>query len=70
MMTLFYCGIFTLSLMFFDPVDNDVKHQKHAESAGFDVGVLIRESSAGSLRYGRCAASLPSNINEANIKEE
>jgi len=31
-------------MMFLDPVDNDKKHQtKSIESAGFDVGVLIRE---------------------------
>ena len=31
-------------MMFLDPVDNDKKHQKKGiETAGFDVGVLIRE---------------------------
>jgi hypothetical protein len=31
-------------MMFLDPVDNDKKHQtKGIETAGFDVGVLIRE---------------------------
>jgi len=69
-MTLFYSGIFTLSLMFLDPVDNDVKHQRFTESAGFDVGVLVRESNAGSIRYEGCAASLPTRMKEANIKED
>jgi hypothetical protein len=32
--------------MFLDPVDNDTKHQKKGiQSAGFDIGVLIREVS-------------------------
>jgi hypothetical protein len=44
--TFFYYGIFELSMMFLDPVDNDKKHQKKGiETAGFDVGVLIREVS-------------------------
>lgn len=34
-------------MMFLDPVDNDKKHQqKGIETAGFDVGVLIREVSS------------------------
>lgn len=34
-------------MMFLDPVDNDKKHQKKGiETAGFDVGVLIREVSS------------------------
>jgi len=39
-------------MMFLDPVDNDKKHQKKGiETAGFDVGVLIRETHAGSMRF-------------------
>ena len=34
-------------MMFLDPVDNDKKHRKKGiETAGFDVGVLIREVSS------------------------
>ena len=58
-LTLFYDGIFTLSLMFLDPCDNDKKHERHAESTGFDVGVLIREANVDSERWGGSAAVKP-----------
>ena len=70
MLTLFYGGIFTLSLMFLDPVDNDAQHQQYAESAGFDVGVLIREVNAGSVRYSKCAALLPKNYLIGPLEED
>jgi len=39
--TLFYVGIFKLSMMFLDPVDNDDIHQSaSSQTVGFDVGVL------------------------------
>jgi len=45
-LTLFYNGIFKLSMMFLDPVDNDVQHQtSRDQTVAFDVGVLIREVS-------------------------
>ena len=44
--SLFYFGIFKLSLMFLDPVDNDEEHQTGSnQTVGFDIGVLIREVS-------------------------
>lgn len=60
-LAVFYFGIFTLSLMFLDPVDNDAKNEKFDESVGFDVGVLIRESNANSVRYKGCGIALPSS---------
>jgi hypothetical protein len=58
--TFFYKGIFELSMMFLDPVDNDKRHQKKGiETAGIDIGVLIRETDASSLRFTECAAALP-----------
>ena len=44
--TLFYYGIFKLSLMFLDPVDNDEEHQRGGDqTVAFDVGVLIQQVS-------------------------
>ncbi|KAL7541287.1 hypothetical protein ACHAWF_006897 [Thalassiosira exigua] len=59
LLTVFYAGIFMLSLMFLDPVDNDSKFEKFHETPGFDVGLLIRESNAGSIRFNECASVLP-----------
>ena len=42
-------------MMFLDPVDNDKKHQtKGIETAGFDVGVLIREVRIWSQKRIEC----------------
>lgn len=60
LITLFYDGIFKLSLMFLDPVDNDKKHQLGSDQTpGFDVGVLLRESNTGSIRYKGCTQVIP-----------
>ena len=56
--------------MFLDPVDNDAKHRKFAESAGFDIGVLIRESNSGSMRFEGCADALPKTYLEGSLKED
>ncbi len=46
--------------MFLDPVDNDKLHEKGTiQTVGFDVGVLIRESDNGAIRYKGCAVALP-----------
>ncbi|KAL7534067.1 hypothetical protein ACHAXR_006951 [Thalassiosira sp. AJA248-18] len=58
--TMFYKGIFELSLMFLDPVDNDVVHQSVGrQTVGFDVGVLIRESNTGSIAWKGSAMVCP-----------
>ena len=36
-LAVFYFGIFTLSLMFLDPVDNDAKNEKFDESVGLTL---------------------------------
>ena len=46
-----------LSRMFLDPVDNDSIRRGNA--VAFDIGVLVRESNAGSTCFGGCAALLP-----------
>jgi len=56
----FYFGIYKLSLMFLDPVDNDKQHQTSGnQTVGFDIGVLIRESHTSSMRYKGCVIAMP-----------
>lgn len=69
-LTLFYKGILTLSLMFLDPVDNDAYHSKFIESTGFDVGVLVREVNAGSMRWAGCASALPKSYLKPSKENE
>lgn len=60
LITMFYKGIFVLSKMFLDPVDNDKEHQYgNWQTVGFDVGVLIREATNKGTAYIECAKSLP-----------
>jgi hypothetical protein len=53
----YFRGLFMLSRMFLDPVDNDGIRRGNA--VAFDIGVLVRESNAGSTCFGGCAALLP-----------
>ena len=58
--TVFYDGIFKLSMMFLDPVDNDKEHQLgRNQTPGFDVGLLLRESNTASIRYKGCTEVIP-----------
>lgn len=59
-LTLFYHGLFKLSLCLLDPMDNDKYHETSSnQTAGFDVGVLIREAQTGGDRFKGCAVALP-----------
>jgi hypothetical protein len=56
MMTLFYAGLLDLAKVFLDPLDNE----HYCEGTiFFDLGVLIRESNAASVRWKVAAATLP-----------
>ena len=55
-LTLFYSGLLDLAKIFLDPLDNDDWFQ---ESVNMDIGVLIRESNAGSTRWKNGAEVLP-----------
>jgi len=55
-MTLFYTGLLDLAKIFLDPLDNE---EFTKNSIDLDIGVLIRESNAGSTRWKNAGASLP-----------
>lgn len=55
-LTLFYSGLLSLAKIFLDPLDNDNFFE---ESVNCDIGVLIRESNAGSTRWKDGISTLP-----------
>ena len=55
-LTLFYAGLLVLSKVLLDPLDND---EYYAETVNMDIGVLIRESNNGSVRWKYSAEVLP-----------
>lgn len=55
-LTLFYTGLLDLAKIFLDPLNNE-KFTKN--SIYMDIGVLIRESNAGSIRWKNAGAHLP-----------
>jgi predicted membrane chloride channel (bestrophin family) len=56
LLTLFYSGLLDLSKILLDPLDNEEFYQ---ESVNMDIGVLIRESNAGSTRWKSGVETLP-----------
>jgi hypothetical protein len=56
LLTLFYSGLLDLAKILLDPLDNDGFYQA---SGNMDLGVLIRESNAGSTRWKYGAENLP-----------
>jgi predicted membrane chloride channel (bestrophin family) len=55
-LTLFYTGLLNLAKIFLDPLNNE----NFCDNSIFmDLGVLIRESNAGSMRWGNSGARLP-----------
>ena len=55
-LTLFYTGLMDLAKIFLDPLNNEDFCQN---SVYMDIGVLIRESNAGSTRWVNGAARVP-----------
>ena len=55
-LTVFYAGLLDLAKIFLDPLDNEDFCQN---SVYMDIGVLIRESNAGSTRWKNGAETLP-----------
>jgi predicted membrane chloride channel (bestrophin family) len=55
-LTLFYTGLLNLAKVLLDPLDNEDFCEN---STDMDLGVLIRESNAGSMRWGNSGARLP-----------
>ena len=55
-LTVFYSGLLDLAKIFLDPLDNE---DFCRNSIYMDIGVLIRESNAGSTRWVNGAATLP-----------
>jgi len=58
--TLFYSGLFDLAKIFLDPLDNESFASKN--SLYFDLGVLVRESNAGSTRWKNAGEQLPFRV--------
>ena len=56
LLTLFYAGLLDLAKILLDPLDNDEFYDAHVN---VDIGVLIRESNAGSTRWKYSAEMLP-----------
>lgn len=56
LLTLFYSGLLDLAKILLDPLDNDLYFRAFVN---MDIGVLIRESNAGSTRWKYGAESLP-----------
>lgn len=56
LLTVFYSGLLDLAKVFLDPLDNEVYCQG---SVYLDLGVLIRESNAGTVRWMDGAESIP-----------
>mmetsp|Transcript_16128 Transcript_16128/g.22853 ORF Transcript_16128/g.22853 Transcript_16128/m.22853 type:complete len:426 (-) Transcript_16128:204-1481(-) len=61
LLTLFYAGLLDLSKILLDPLDNDMYYDA---SVNVDIGVLIRETNAGSARWKFAAETLPFETNE------
>jgi len=55
-LTVFYTGLLDLAKIFLDPLNNE---DFCRNSIYMDIGVLIRESNAGSTRWKNGAARLP-----------
>ena len=55
-LTLFYTGLFDLAKIFLDPLNNE---NFCGNSIFMDLGVLVRESNAGSTRWRNSGARLP-----------
>jgi predicted membrane chloride channel (bestrophin family) len=55
-LTLFYSGLLDLAKILLDPLDNE---DFYKESVNMDIGVLIRESNAGSTRWKAATEKLP-----------
>jgi len=60
LLTLFYAGLLDLAKILLDPLDND---EFYDAPVNFDIGVLIRESNAGSTRWKYSAEMLPFSTN-------
>ncbi|KAL3927211.1 MAG: hypothetical protein SGARI_005383, partial [Bacillariaceae sp.] len=58
LLTLFYSGLLDLSKILLDPLDNDAEFYANS-SVNMDIGVLIRESNAGSNRWKIGLETLP-----------
>jgi len=59
MLTLFYSGLLDLGKVFLDPLNNE----DYCENSIYvDLGVFVRESNAGSVRWKNGAASLPFEV--------
>ena len=56
LLTLFYAGLLDLAKILLDPLDND---EFYDAPVNVDIGVLIRESNAGSTRWKYSAEMLP-----------
>jgi predicted membrane chloride channel (bestrophin family) len=56
MFTIFYEGLLDLAKVFLDPLENEDYCDGGIE---MDLGVLIRETNAGSIRWKNCLATLP-----------
>ena len=56
LLTLFYAGLLDLSKILLDPLDND---EYYDAPVNVDIGVLIRETNAGSSRWKYAAEMLP-----------
>ena len=61
LLTLFYAGLLDLAKILLDPLDND---EFYDAPVNVDIGVLIRESNAGSTRWKYAAEILPFATND------
>ena len=61
MMTLFYQGLLDLAKVFLDPLNNEDFCEGGVD---MDLGVLIRETNAGSIRWIKGASVLPFGKND------
>merc|ERR1712029_1216594 len=66
-LTMFYGGLLNLCKMLLDPLDNDGFYT--STSPNIDVGVLIRESNAGSTRWEGAASVIPNNVLEVIVQK-
>jgi predicted membrane chloride channel (bestrophin family) len=60
-LTLFYTGLMDLAKIFLDPLDNE-SYTKNSINLGMDLGVLTRESNAGSTLWKKSGQRLPFEI--------
>eukprot|EP00529_Nitzschia_sp_RCC80_P009860 CAMPEP_0113488606 /NCGR_PEP_ID=MMETSP0014_2-20120614/26103_1 /TAXON_ID=2857 /ORGANISM="Nitzschia sp." /LENGTH=760 /DNA_ID=CAMNT_0000382323 /DNA_START=628 /DNA_END=2910 /DNA_ORIENTATION=+ /assembly_acc=CAM_ASM_000159 len=58
-LTLFYTGLLDLAKVFLDPLDNE---EFARETNNMDIGVLIRESNSGSVRWKNAGSHLPFDV--------